>query len=83
MQYNFRNPWDLIWSRLGWLYLYVMKCIPAPSSSVLPLACRIILESAYSLHDRVFFDNLFTVLLYAVIVSNISYFDNFLLEHRI
>ena len=45
------------------------------------LACRIILESAYSLHDRVFFDNLFTVLLYAVIVSNISYFYNFRLEH--
>ena len=30
---------------------------------------RIILESAYSLHDRVFMDNIGTILVFAVIVS--------------
>ena len=31
---------------------------------------RIILDAAYSLNDRVFVENLGTILLYAVIVSN-------------
>ena len=31
---------------------------------------RIILEAAYSLYDRAFFDNLATILVMAVVVSN-------------
>ena len=40
--------------------------------------CRIILESAWSLHDRTFFDNVGTVLIYAVIVSMSSVYDLYL-----
>jgi len=37
--------------------------------------CSVILESAWSLHDRTFFDNVGTVLIYAVIVSMSSVYD--------
>ena len=32
---------------------------------------RIVLESAYSLHDRTFYENIGTTLIYAVIVSSL------------
>ena len=41
-------------------------------SNKLSVCFRIILEAAYSLHDRTFADNVGTVLLYAVVVSGVS-----------
>jgi hypothetical protein len=43
------------------------NCIPPPGVYI---DFRVILESAYSLYDRAFADNLTTILLYAVVVSD-------------
>jgi len=44
---------------------------------------RVILESAFSLYDRAFADNLTTILLYAVVVSGNGFYIDFNLIHFI
>lgn len=53
---NFTNPDDMPGMSSELFFLYLLP--------------PIILESAWSLHDRTFFDNVGTVLIYAVIVRN-------------
>ena len=42
-------------------------------TNIFLLLFRIVLESAYSLHDRTFYENIGTTLIYAVVVSTSLY----------